>query len=267
MAKLGAALVCLVFAAAFGGVGAGASYAIYRMVADGQRAQEWVGVKADVDSFGSGKVEYHYTFRDARYRGNRLGVNPFGGTDDIDSWHADKFAMFSQAKTAKKPITVWVNPDDPSESMVDRDVRWKLVFFALPFALGFGGVGVGALYVMLRTLVGSSEPSQAATSGRGMGLAGAWIFAFFWNVISFPAAIFLVTDAIHKGEWMWLLLLILPLIGLLLLWGAITATWRAIRARLTRAPELPRLVPQRAANDGFARDLIDTADDGLTRRT
>jgi hypothetical protein len=262
MAKLGAALVCLLFAIPFGGVGAGASYAVYRMVTDSHRAAEWVRVKAFVDSFSSGKVQYHYTFRDTQYRGDRLGVNPYGGTDDIDSWHDDKFAMFSHAQMRKEPITVWVNPENPAESMVDRDVRWKLVFFAMPFALGFGGVGVGAIYMFFRALLGSSQTdagSAIRASGGGMSLAGAWIFAFFWNVISIPAAVFLVTDAIHKGEWMWLVLLILPLIGLLLLWGAITATFRAIRARFTREPELPRLVPQRRTNDGFARGMIGDA--------
>src|SRR5207253_2971020 len=104
----------------------------------------------------------------------------------------------------------------------------------------------------------------------------AWIFAFFWNAITLPAYIFLVSDAIQRRDWIWLVLLILPLIGVLLLWGAITATFRAIRARFTREPELPRLVAQRRPADGFARGMIedarpaaadataiDTMDDGL----
>ena len=39
MAKLGAALVCLLFAIPFGGVGVGASYVVYRMIADSHRAR------------------------------------------------------------------------------------------------------------------------------------------------------------------------------------------------------------------------------------
>jgi hypothetical protein len=152
MAKLGAALVCLLFALPFGGVGVGASWVLGRMIYDGHRAEEWVRVKATVDSYDRGSVNYRYRFGGVEYQGDRLGANPIGGTDDVDSWHDDMAAMLSSAKAEGKPITVWVNPDKPSESMVDRTIRWKLAMFIVPFAFGFGGVGLGAVWMFLRTL-------------------------------------------------------------------------------------------------------------------
>ena len=282
--KLGAALVCLLFAVPFGGVGAGASWVLVRMLQDGHRAQEWVRAKATVESYGQGKVDYRYRFNGVEYRGNRLGANPIGGTDDIDSWHDDMNAMLSAAQSGEKPLTVWVNPENPSESMVDREIRWKLVLFTIPFALGFGGVGLGALYVMVRTLFARSseleaepDPLARVQAGGGTGVFGIWVFAFFWNVISFPIAFLAVPDAVANGEWLVLLVLIFPLIGVLLLWGAINSTLAAIRARFARNDAALPVVPVASHRaDGFARGMIDdpraaaadasaidTMDDGL----
>lgn len=259
--KLATALFCLVFAIPFGGVGVGASWVVVKMIQDGQRAQEWVRVKATVDSWSRGKIEYHYKFGDTTYRGDRLGVNPIGGTDDIDSWHDNMSAMISAAKDGSNPLMVWVNPDDPAESMVDRTIRWKLVAFALPFALGFGGVGVGALWVLFRMPFARSG-TDAASAAAPSGLAGVWIFTFFWNVISFPVALVVVPDAWDKGEWAVLWVLLFPLIGLLMLWGAIrqtvTAIRNAFRRRFTPAPVQPQVAASRPVNDGvFARGMLD----------
>lgn len=278
-AKLGAAFFCLLFAIPFGGVGAGASWVLYRMIQDGHRAEDWVRVKASVDSFGNGSVNYHYTFAGKDYSGDRLGANPIGGTDNVDSWHEDMAAMLSEAKSSGKPITVWVNPGNPSESMVDRTIRWKLAVFAIPFALGFGGVGVAALVIFLRTLFRSSkeverDPIGTPSTKRG-GVFMVWVFAFFWNAISVPIALLVVPDAFENGEWAVLLVLIFPLIGVLLVWGAVASTISAIKDAFRREPAMPA-AQLRPANDGvFARgmlkdapsDTIDTSDAGLPAAT
>ena len=261
--KLVTALFCLVFAIPFGGVGVGASWVVVKMIEDGYRAQEWVRVQAAVDSWKRGQVAYHYKFGDTTYSGDRLGVNPIGGTDNVDSWHDDMAAMISEAKNGKKPLMVWVNPDNPSESMVDRTIRWKLVAFALPFALGFGGVGVGALWVLVRTLFARRGTNVAAVAAPRSGLAGLWIFTFFWNVIAFPIAIVVVPDAVAKEEYGALFVLLFPLIGVLMLWGAISSTITAIKNALRRrfapAPMQPAVVARpQPVNDGvFARGMLD----------
>jgi hypothetical protein len=262
--KLGAALMCLVFAVPFGGIGAGAAYVIGRMIYDGQRAEEWVRVRATVDAYGHGTVGYRYTFQGREYHGDRLGANPIGGTDNIDSWHDDMYSMLSSAKSDGKPVTVWVNPADPAESMVDRTIRWKLVMFASVFALAFGGVGVGALVMFFANVFRAFVPASAPVRVRaGSGLGATWIFTFFWNVISIPIAVLTVPDAVQNGEWPVLLVLLFPLIGLLMLWGAIGQTIgaarKAFRQRATSEP-MPAAQPVAAApatHDGFARGMID----------
>ena len=229
--KLGAALFCLAFAIPFGAVGAGATWALVTMIYDGMRAKDWVLVKADV----IGPSSYRYTFNGETHTNDRLGTFRLGGTSDVDDFDERVASILAQGREEKRPITVFVNPDNPSESMVDRAIRWGFLIFLLPFALGFGGVGVGALWFLGKTLTGSDAPKKgrqqpsAAKANAASGIAGLWIFAFFWNVISFPIAILVVPQIIASGEWVGLLVLIFPIIGVLVLWGAIAATVARLR--------------------------------------
>jgi hypothetical protein len=185
----------------------------------------------------------------------------------------------------KKPITVYVNPESPAEAVVDRDVRWKFVLFLSVFSLVFGGVGVGALFLGVRGLFGKkgidiSARGMRRKSSQDAGVSFLWIFAFFWNAVSFPVAILVVPQAWQGGEWGALFVLLFPLVGLLILWGAIAATIQVIRARFAvkpaKAPKVKAAAPAR--KDGFARGMlddprpaadapaIDTLDDGLPRQ-
>ena len=250
--KLGAALMCLVFAIPFGAIGAGAAYAIGATIRDGLAAREWVRVKAEVLSYGNGSALYRYTMDGKSYTGDRLGSNVLGGTDNVDSWHEDMDSMLSTAKSEGKPITVWVNPDDPRQSMVDNTIRWKLLVFFSPFALAFGGVGVGALYMLYRTLKpdrprvaaagARPTPNTIASDQRG-GVVMLWVFAFFWNAISFPIAFLFVPEVLESHDWVGLFVLIFPLVGVLLLWGCISGTINYFRrggAQLMLKNEKPR---------------------------
>lgn len=248
--KLGSALFCLVFVLAFGGVGAGASYVIGATIRDGLAAREWVRVKADVETFGEGRVLYRYTVDGKRYSGDRLGTNGLGGTDDLDGWYDDLEAWLGDAKAAGKPITVFVNPDNPSESMVDREIRWRLMVFLTPFALGFGGLGVVALWMMVRTLFPDAPPAKGKSKGRkrskpDSNLGILWVFAYFWNVISFPVAILAIPPMLADGQWLALLLGILPLVGVVMLYAAIVSTIKAVRGKKAPVQESkarPRMV-------------------------
>jgi hypothetical protein len=284
--RLQVLLVCLVFAVPFGGIGAFAAWMIGTMVHDGQRAQEWVKVRATVTA----PKEYVYVFNGREYHGARLGLDPIDSTDNIDDWHDAMASHMSAAMAEKKPITVFVNPEAPAESVVDREVRWKLVLFLSIFALVFGGVGVGALFAGVRALFGkkaveASQRGRRAQANQQAGVGFLWIFAFFWNAMSFPIAILVVPDAWREGEYAALLVLLFPLIGVLILWGAIAATISAIRRRLTGnakpAFKKPAAAapPPAARSDGFARGMlddprpavqsaaaIDTLDDGLPRQ-
>jgi hypothetical protein len=248
--KVGTVLGCLLFAVCFGAVGAGATWVLVATVSDGLKAREWVKVKADVVSFDSGNVRYRYQVDGKQYTGDRMGTFVLGGSDNVDSWHSDMTSMLRTAKQEKKPITVFMNPDDPSQSMIDNTIRWNFLALVLPFALGFGGVGVGALVVLVKTLLPARAPSGPPRRSEFAGLGAMWAFTFMWNVISVPIAYIAVPQLIDEGEWVGLLVLLFPLIGALMLWGAITSTIGAIRRTLASAlarPATPDLFAEAAA--------------------
>ncbi len=274
MGKLGSALACLLFAVPFGGVGVFATWAIGSTLHDAWRAREWVPVKASVQnaslatsSSSDGDTTYRavgtyrYAYGGTSYSGSRLGFSAIGGADNIDDWHQEVTARLEGARTAGRPVDVWVDPANPAESVLDRGIRWGELLFLLPFSLAFGGVGVGALVAMVYVLKGkgpgSGERTQAALDqavgtvargGKSGGDASArflWIFAFLWNAMSWPIAILVVRDVAENGEWLGLLVLLFPLVGLLVLWGAIATTWKAITAR--RRAATPSSAPAAAS--------------------
>lgn len=275
MGKLGSALACLLFAIPFGGVGAWATWAIGSTLMDAYRAQDWVKVRATVDSASlqessgsDGGTTYHaegryrYTYGGQQHTGTRLGISTMGGSDNIDDWHHEVNARLADARSAGLPVTVWVNPDNPAESVFDRELRWGEILFLVPFSLAFGGVGVGALVAMAFVLKGKGEggaqeavsraigaPAGGSTDARDATPRFLWVFAFFWNAMSWPIAFLAIPDIVAKGEWIGLLVVLFPLVGLGLLWAAASATWNAWLARRGAAgrASVPRRVPARSA--------------------
>jgi hypothetical protein len=252
----GGAIAALVFAVSFGAVGFFAAWAMVDTLVDGYAARDWVRVKAEVLRYGGDGVQYRYRVGDRDYTGTRLGVG-FLESSEVDG---EIDAKLTAAAAEKQPITVFVNPDKPEQSVVDPSIPWTLVLFMTPFALGFGGVGLGALFMFSRMLRGGKDEDRQPTmaAGPGAGAVGLWVFGFFWNVIAFPIALIAVPEMIASGEWLGLLVLVFPLIGLFILWAAIRSTWTAIRmggARITLQPAVPRLGEVVGGNVTFKRGV------------
>ena len=117
----GQVLFGLAFAILFCAFGLGASWVIGRTIYDAQRAKDWVAAKATVNAFGAGTVAYQYEFGGARRVGNRLGAFPFAVTGNVDTWDEQMNATIGAAYATGSPVTVWVNPRNPDESMLNRD--------------------------------------------------------------------------------------------------------------------------------------------------
>jgi len=218
----------LLFALVFGSVGVFAACVIFGTIAFGVDARDWVLVRADVVSASNGEVTYRYKVNDIDYVGSRTGTFVLGAGDNIS---ADLYDRAVEARSTGKAITVYVNPDNPSLSVIDRSIDWKALTLFLPFMLGFGGVAAGALYIGLRGFV----PARPGKKKESSGLGALWFMTFMWNAMAFPITFAFVPEALAEGEYLKLLLLVFPLIGLLLLWGALYGTWKAISGRFKRS--------------------------------
>lgn len=118
-------------------------------------ANDWVKVRADVlagDVVPTGRRgsmqatgAYRYVYKGATYESKQLGVGNWGG-DNLGDWHLRMGNHLKAALAEKRPITVFVNPDDPAQAVVDPEVRWATIGFLSLFAVVFTLVGVGFAY-------------------------------------------------------------------------------------------------------------------------
>lgn len=151
--RIGAAIAALGFLAIFGGLGALGLWFTVGSIVDGLRARDWVPVQASITHVDTGTATFAYSWQDRRYHSDRVGTFKPGGSTDLDDWEERMDKLIGDAVDAKKPVTVFVNPADPAEAMLDREIRWKFVLVIMgvsfvSFAAGsiaFVGIGRSAI--------------------------------------------------------------------------------------------------------------------------
>lgn len=91
---------------------------------------------------------YRYHYNGTRYLGNRAYVAEF--RDNIGSYHADLLAQLLRYQQADQALPIWVNPQSPRESVIDRDMRWGLFILMTAFCSVFIFIGLGVVYASTR---------------------------------------------------------------------------------------------------------------------
>ena len=86
-----------------------------------------------------GRYRYQWAGRD--YIGERLSFS-LARSSGFDDWDAE---LAEQLGAPGEHFMLWVNPDNPAESVVRRDIRWGEIGAALFFVGGFGGGGAALL--------------------------------------------------------------------------------------------------------------------------
>jgi hypothetical protein len=183
------------------------------------------------------RAKYLYEFRGATYEGERVGLST--GSDNIGSFHQDAHRELSHYQTSGETFRCYVNPRHPSDAVLYRDLRWGLFALMGVFATIFTGVGVGLIIAGIwgnrrlgdegkRVTDNPAEPwrwkedwadGRITATGRAQFLLPG-IMAVFWNLISVPL-LFLVPEEVRdNGNYLALLGLIFPLVGLgLAIWA------------------------------------------------
>ncbi|MCJ8331667.1 MAG: DUF3592 domain-containing protein [Lentisphaeria bacterium] len=156
------------------------------------------------------------------------------GSDNIGSWQQDQYHRLDTLRQENK-VLCYVNPKDPSEAVIIRDVRIGMILFLLIFGLVFGLVGYGIIWAGFYSLRNSKKESKLRelhpdspwknktewsgdfiTSSNKASLIGIFVFAVIWNAISSPV-LFMVPAEIKKGNNAAWIGLLFPLIGLLMI--------------------------------------------------
>ena len=180
-ARLAALLISAVFALGFGlgGYHAGLK-PLARTLDTALQVRGWQPVQAEVlsaelkthhSSDGATyevQARYRYQVAGKAYEGTRVGLDARGNSDNIDDWPRQWAGRLQSAQARGQGITVLVNPNNPSQSLIDPTIRWSLQIFRIPFALVFTLVGLVAAWFFLHTLLGLARAggtSPAAGSG------------------------------------------------------------------------------------------------------
>lgn len=251
-------ILLTLFALPFAAVGLWAGYSIGSSLWDYRQMQGWTAVQAELTEAGyhshagddsttyEAYASYRYRVGGQTFTGNRVAIG--SGADNIGSFQEDLGRRLATLKGRGERVTVYYNPARPAESILDRSLRPGMLGFKAIFFLLFGGVGagLGVAAWLKRPPADAGDPKFAdepwtanpdwsadgirSTSRASM--YSAWIFAAVWNLVSAPLPFLLVDEVTEKGNYIALIGLLFPLVGIGLLVFAVrrTAEWRRFGA-------------------------------------
>jgi hypothetical protein len=88
-------------------------------------------------------AEYKYRYGSTEYTGNRVSIHR--GSDNLGSFQKDVHRQLSGYQSSGRPFRCYVNPANPAESILFRDVRWESIGLWAVVTVVFGGAGIGML--------------------------------------------------------------------------------------------------------------------------
>lgn len=91
---------------------------------------------------------YRYTVGEAQYTSQRVGISR--GGDNLGRYQAEMARTLVGHLQRGEPVRIWVNPANPIEAAINRELRWDLLSLHAGFALVFGAIGMGLLFFALR---------------------------------------------------------------------------------------------------------------------
>ncbi len=103
-------------------------------------------------------ANYRYSVNGIDYQNDRVYVSPVN--DNIGSYHQDLYRHLQSLKSNNQPVTIWYNPADPAQSVIDRDMRWGLFALMSGFCAIFILAGLGICYGALRSASTASPPRR-----------------------------------------------------------------------------------------------------------
>lgn len=175
-------------------------------------------------------ARYRYEVDGKSYECERVALHT--EADNIGSFQRERGGELERLLKHEQPITAYVNPDDPTQAILFRDLRPGMIALKGAFGLVFSAIGFGIIAAVIATALGlggkkasqspTTEPWQTKDAWRTgrirTSAAPAWgalVIAGFWNLFSAPAFYTVATD----GDAEWYVLLIVggfPVIGVAL---------------------------------------------------
>ena len=182
-------------------------------------------------------ARYEYDWDGVRFSGDRVSLH--FGSDNIGSFHEEAYSELARHKSTGEPFICFVNPDDPADAILYRNLRWGLFGFMAIFALIFTGAGIG-IAVMggwgrrkaeAQEALETSYPDdpwrwrtewqdgRIPSTGKAQFIMPA-VMATFWNLISAPLAFLIPKEVLENDNKLALIGLVFPIVGVgLAIWA------------------------------------------------
>lgn len=93
-------------------------------------------------------AEYHYDYDERTYRGSQVSFD--WGADNVGDFHQRAQAELEAHRVQGRPFPCFVNPRNPSESVLYRSLRTEKLLLGLLFAIIFDLIGIGGMILALR---------------------------------------------------------------------------------------------------------------------
>jgi hypothetical protein len=97
----------------------------------------------------STEATYRYTILNQDYQNNRVYATEF--KDNIGDYHQQLTKILQHKIDISQPISIWYNPENPRQSVIDRDMRWGLFALMAGFCSVFIFIGLGVCFACLKT--------------------------------------------------------------------------------------------------------------------
>lgn len=218
-------------------------------------ARNWTEVPCQIESAdlvsgsksSKATATYHYEIGGRKYFGDRVSF--YSGSDNIGNFQQSAHREISRYLNKKpaRPFRCFVDPEDPSSSVLYRILRWPMQIFMAIFALTFPAVGAGIISAGFAAMNAQkaeaklrdqypTEPwkwkicwsaSQIPESERFSKNALIAYTCWFWAIVT-PLLAAMVTIGAFQNDPTAKLALILPLIGLVptvLAWKRLRHKW------------------------------------------
>lgn len=238
-----------------------------------REARRWVEVPAKIiraemmdKDTGEGivywvRAEYEYDYKGQKYTGSRVSIH--GGSDNIGDFWQKAYRELRECLRTGRPFRCYVNPLQPAEAVLYRDLRWEMVVYQSFLSLIFAGGGfallifaIFAFFAMRREerLVAAhpEEPWLWRTdwakgeikSPEKTSVASSIFFTAVVYLFMIPFVLLLFDDAVNKHNWQAILVMSFVAVFFTIIAWPITMIlrWRKYGQSVFKMASLPGVI-------------------------
>ena len=90
------------------------------------------------------EATYRYSINGQEFENDRVYIADF--SDNIGGYHKKTYKRLYYLKNKNQTVKIWYQPDNPQNSIIDRDIRWGLFLLTSVFSSVFICIGLLIIY-------------------------------------------------------------------------------------------------------------------------